>query len=110
MAASGDTADFPDLGPLPVAHSAGGVKGQLPPIVEGKYYPRRTLRYVELCLGKHGGLTTTSGDAADSPDLGRPPVAHFDAGDPVKFNANQHERSEVTPGREDSGGPGLLAR
>ncbi|KAL8998562.1 MAG: hypothetical protein Q9169_002402 [Polycauliona sp. 2 TL-2023] len=71
---------------ITISEYAGGVEGRLPPIVEGKYYPRRTLDAEEL-----GGLITASGDAADSPDLGPPPVAHFDAGDPIKFNANQCE-------------------
>ncbi|KAI4261252.1 MAG: hypothetical protein L6R42_003542 [Xanthoria sp. 1 TBL-2021] len=69
---------------LTISEVTGGADGRLPPIVEDKYYPRRTLDADEL-----GGLISISGDPADSPDLGPPPVAHFDAGDPIKFDANQ---------------------
>ena len=33
-------------------------------------------------------------NATDSPDLGPPPVAHFEEGDPIKFNPNQ---TQVNP-------------
>ncbi|KAL8851938.1 MAG: hypothetical protein Q9221_003149 [Calogaya cf. arnoldii] len=69
---------------LSISEVTDGTDGRLPPIVEGKYYPRKTLDADEL-----GGLISNSGDAADSPDLGPPPVAHFDAGDPIKFDADQ---------------------
>ncbi|KAL8656523.1 MAG: hypothetical protein Q9226_002637 [Calogaya cf. arnoldii] len=61
---------------LSISEVTDGTDGRLPPIVEGKYYPRKTLDSV---------------DPADSPDLGPPPVAHFDAGDPIKFDADQQE-------------------
>ncbi|KAL8775535.1 MAG: hypothetical protein Q9209_000031 [Squamulea sp. 1 TL-2023] len=83
---------------LTISEAAGGVDGRLPPIVEGKYYPRRTLDADEL-----GGLLSTSGDSAESPDLGPPPVAHFDTGDPIEFNANQNE-AQVNPSREKEDG------
>ncbi|KAL8780403.1 MAG: hypothetical protein Q9213_006488 [Squamulea squamosa] len=79
---------------LTISEATGGVDGRLPPIVEGKYYPRRTLDADEL-----GGLLSISGDSAESPDLGPPPVAHFDAGDPIDFNANQQE-GQVNLSRE----------
>ncbi|KAL8671860.1 MAG: hypothetical protein Q9168_003650 [Polycauliona sp. 1 TL-2023] len=90
---------------LTISEFAGGVEGRLPPIVEGKYYPRRTLDAEEF-----GGLMTASGDPADSPDLGPPPVAHFDAGDPIKFDANEHE--PITHGKTEKEGdlnPALFA-
>ncbi|KAL8910158.1 MAG: hypothetical protein Q9171_004536 [Xanthocarpia ochracea] len=71
---------------LTISEVTGGADGRLPPIVEGKYYPRKTLDADELA-----GLLSTSGDPADSPDLGPPPIAHFDAGDPIKFDANQQD-------------------
>ncbi|MCJ1392216.1 hypothetical protein MMC18_005083 [Xylographa bjoerkii] len=56
-----------------------GQDGRLPSIVEDKYYPRRTLDSEELL-----GISNDQVDSADSPDLGPPPVAHFDDGDPIK--------------------------
>ncbi len=32
---------------------------------------------------------------ADSPDLGPPPVAHFDAEDPIRFNASQQAKAPI---------------
>ncbi|KAL8798699.1 MAG: hypothetical protein Q9182_006450 [Xanthomendoza sp. 2 TL-2023] len=68
---------------LTFSEVTGGADGRLPPIVEGKYYPRRTLDADELV-----GLLPTSGDPADSPDLGPPPVAHFDTDDPIEFQCD----------------------
>ncbi|KAL8944871.1 MAG: hypothetical protein Q9216_000161 [Gyalolechia sp. 2 TL-2023] len=64
----------------------GGADGRLPPIVEGKYYPRRTLDADEMLE-----LLPIDGDVAESPDLGPPPIAHFEAGDPIEFDAIQQE-------------------
>ncbi|KAI4290657.1 MAG: hypothetical protein L6R35_000091 [Caloplaca aegaea] len=79
---------------LTISEATGGADGRLPPIVEGKYYPRRTLDAEELL-----GTLQDSGDPADSPDLGPPPIAHFEAGDPIRFETTHHgsprkERSE----------------
>lgn len=43
------------------------------------------------------GLTTDPANLTDSPDLGPPPVAHFEEGDPIKFDSNQDRpfRSEA---------------
>lgn len=35
------------------------------------------------------GMTADPANTTDSPDLGPPPVAHFDEGDPIKFDATQ---------------------
>ena len=35
------------------------------------------------------GIFTDPANITDSPDLGPPPVAHFDEGDPIKFDATQ---------------------
>lgn len=80
----------------------GGGGGRLPPIVEDKYFPRKTLEYVILCTERSRGLTDCCVSAeellgifpdqaniTDSPDLGSPPVAHFEEGDPVKFDADR---------------------
>ncbi|KAI9835579.1 MAG: hypothetical protein M1819_002030 [Sarea resinae] len=55
-----------------------GQDGKLPPIAEDKYYPRRTLDHEELG-------TVVLDPHVESPDLGPPPVAHLDEGDPIKF-------------------------
>lgn len=36
----------------PLSDVAGGGEGRLPPIVEGKYFPRKTLEYVHYSGGK----------------------------------------------------------
>ncbi|MCJ1431888.1 hypothetical protein MMC27_001244 [Xylographa pallens] len=64
---------------LTLSEVTGGQDRRLPPIVEDKYYPRRTLDSEELL-----GILNVQGDSAESPDLGPPPIAHFDDGDPVK--------------------------
>jgi hypothetical protein len=55
-------------------------EGRLPPIHEDKYYPRRTLEGHEIQR-----LVEDNVEASESPDLGPPPVAHFDVPDPIKF-------------------------
>ena len=80
---------------LTLSEVTGGQDRRLPPIVEDKYYPRRTLEYDTVCLTLQAwlmidsseellGILNVQGDSADSPDLGPPPIAHFDDGDPVK--------------------------
>jgi hypothetical protein len=69
-------------------HPIGGVpvgqrelqEGRLPPIHEDKYYPRRTLEGHEIQR-----LVEDDAEASGSPDLGPPPVAHFDVPEPIKF-------------------------
>ena len=68
----------------------------LAPIVEGKCFPRRTLEWVALLGAAYEYLLTAAsadeiqntlpdfGNAPESPELGPPPVAHFDPGDPIK--------------------------
>lgn len=50
------------------------------------------------------GALSDSDDLADSPDLGPPPIAHFEAGDPIKFEASHHG----SPRKERSESAGLL--
>jgi Shugoshin N-terminal coiled-coil region len=50
---------------------------RLPTIREDKYYPRRTMDADEI--------RSIDDNASESPDLGPPPVAHFDE-DPIKFD------------------------
>ncbi|KAF2227243.1 hypothetical protein BDZ85DRAFT_1019 [Elsinoe ampelina] len=68
-----------------------GPELRMPAIVEGKQYPRRTLDAEEI------RALRLSDQSNESPDLGPPPVAHFDDVDPIKF-----DRPE--PVRRESGG------
>ena len=42
------------------------------------------------------GVLTDSANVTDSPDLGPPPVAHFDEGDPIKFDPKPERPSTKT--------------
>ena len=42
------------------------------------------------------GIFADPANTTDSPDLGPPPVAHFDEGDPIKFDATQRLSPEST--------------
>ncbi|KAK5148799.1 hypothetical protein LTR04_000492, partial [Oleoguttula sp. CCFEE 6159] len=53
---------------------------RLPTITEDKYYPRRTSESEDL------RVLRLSDQSNESPDLGPPPVAHFDYEDPIKFD------------------------
>lgn len=64
--------------------------GWMPPIMEGKHYPRKTFDAEELKATLNLGEENT-----DSPDLGPPPVAHFDVGAISRFEPE-------STGREDS--------
>ncbi|TKA54722.1 hypothetical protein B0A49_09719 [Cryomyces minteri] len=55
-------------------------EGRLPTITEDKHYPRRTLEPEDL------RVLRLSDQSNESPDLGPPPVAHFDYEDPIKFD------------------------
>ncbi|MCJ1461700.1 hypothetical protein MMC07_000298 [Pseudocyphellaria aurata] len=69
---------------LTLSEVTAGGDGRLPPIVEDKYFPRKTLDAEELL-----GIFPSQPNVTDSPDLGPPPVAHFEEGDPVKFETAQ---------------------
>jgi Shugoshin N-terminal coiled-coil region/Shugoshin C terminus len=56
--------------------------GRLPVIVEGKHYPRNTLESVEISR-----LLDDDVAASESPELGPPPIAHFDVAEPISFPA-----------------------
>lgn len=55
-------------------------EGRLPVIVEGKHYPRKTLESLEI-----SHLLESNEAASESPELGPPPVAHFDVAEPIEF-------------------------
>ena len=55
-------------------------EGRLPVIVEGKRYPRKTLEGLEISR-----LLDEDAAVSQSPELGPPPVAHFDVAEPITF-------------------------
>lgn len=83
--------------------SLADVAGQMPSIVEGKYFPRRTLDAEELATVLNPGTIT------DSPELSPPPVAHFDIGDPVKQDSPLRKSPQAPQSEPDEPG-GLEAR
>lgn len=78
-----------------------GSDGRLPGILEDKAWGRKTLEYVDFTfLNGEQALIDSSSDeilalaestgsqeSQESPDLGPPPVAHFQDEDPIKFDA-----------------------
>ncbi|KAL9043753.1 MAG: hypothetical protein Q9214_003071, partial [Letrouitia sp. 1 TL-2023] len=66
---------------FPRSEITGEDDSRLPPILEDKSYPRRTLDAGEL-----DAMLSSASSAIDSPDLGPPPVAHFEEGDPIKLD------------------------
>lgn len=54
--------------------------GRLPVIVEGKHFPRKTLDSSEISR-----LLEDETQASESPELGSPPVAHFEVAEPINF-------------------------
>ena len=70
--------------------------GRLPPIAEGKYYPRKTLESSEIRFD--------IGDAAilsESPELGPPPIAHFEVSDPSEPDVQSGRRTTLRPTETD---------
>ncbi|RAL61335.1 hypothetical protein DID88_009471 [Monilinia fructigena] len=68
----------------------GSPDGKLPPILENKYYPRRTLEHQEI----ENMLAEVVADTTDSPDIGPPPVSQFVDEDPVKIDLAEKLVSE----------------
>ncbi len=56
-------------------------EGRLPIIVEGKHYPRKTLESLEISRL----IEDDDAAASESPELGPPPVAHFEVAEPIDF-------------------------
>lgn len=76
-------------------------EGRLPAILEDKCYPRRTLENREIQVLAQGD----NDEATESPDLGPPPVTHFDGTDAVTFNAKRSPRRTSTELIEESEEP-----
>ena len=82
--------------PIPNLRLA-GQEMRMPPIVEDKMYPRRTLGADEVRAMR------LSDQSTDSPDLGPPPIAQFDCSDPIKFDRAKLEQERVSS--EDNDDP-----
>jgi hypothetical protein len=105
---------------LTLSEVTGGQDGRLPPIVEDKYFPRRTLEYVSRIRAMDSFANFPSPEDilgilsdpanSDSPDLGPPPIAHFDDGDPIKYDASQNEKQGDSVGNLSSGFANLETR
>lgn len=77
---------------------ADSVDGRLPAIHEDKLYPRRTLENAEMsALREEAALQ----QASESPELGPPPVAHFDVGADSVGGFDSARTSEDENGSED---------
>ncbi len=57
--------------------------GRLPAILEDKLYPRRTLESAEITALRNEEAMQ---HASESPELGPPPIAHFDVNDAISFD------------------------
>ncbi|CAG8953804.1 hypothetical protein HYFRA_00006696 [Hymenoscyphus fraxineus] len=66
-------------------------EGRLPPILENKQYPRKTLEHQELLQ-----LVADAEDTTESPDIGPPPVSKFVDEDPVKIDLPSRRQSDDT--------------
>lgn len=71
-------------------------EGQMPTIVEDKQFPRKTLDAQEI-----KAIRLSDHSSNESPDLGPPPVAHFDTEDPIEFHA-QAARSPAKAAEDDA--------
>jgi hypothetical protein len=71
--------------------------GRLPAILEDKYYPCRTMESQDLQR-----LVDGPAEASESPDLGPPPVAHFDVPDPIKFDPQPREEAAARAGSAEN--------
>lgn len=69
-------------------------EGRLPAILEDKAYPRRTLDHTELQTP-----VDDLGNPLESPELGPPPVAHFDIPETEDYNQNTDPQKSPQPQR-----------
>ena len=56
------------------------------------------------------GILSDPGNSADSPDLGPPPIAHFDDGDPVKYDSSQNLGADTSDFHPSTGFANLETR
>ncbi|KAH0543871.1 hypothetical protein FGG08_001910 [Glutinoglossum americanum] len=97
-------------------------EGRLPPILEDKLYPRRSIEYAPrgfvICIKYVANSVTSSNepyqstsdpasapDSSLSPEIGPPPIAHFEE-EPVKFDPNRRVNVESMLGTDIGDGIG----
>ncbi|CZR53047.1 uncharacterized protein PAC_02925 [Phialocephala subalpina] len=73
-----------------LSEAVGAQDGRLPPILENKTYPRRTLERQEIL----GLVADAEVDTTDSPEIGPPPVSQFVDEDPVKIDLPRRPKKE----------------
>ncbi|KAL3425799.1 shugoshin c terminal domain-containing protein [Phlyctema vagabunda] len=73
-----------------LSEAVAGQEGRLPPILENKTYPRRTLELHELTAI----LAEQAANTTDSPEIGPPPVSQFVNEDPVKIDLPTRTRDD----------------
>ncbi|PVH80789.1 hypothetical protein DL98DRAFT_184489 [Cadophora sp. DSE1049] len=73
-----------------LSEAVAGQEGRLPPILENKSYPRRTLEHHEIV----NLVADAEADTTDSPEIGPPPVSQFVDEDPVKIDLPLRIRKE----------------
>ncbi|PBP16279.1 hypothetical protein BUE80_DR012958 [Diplocarpon rosae] len=72
-----------------MSEAVAGQEGRLPPILENKSYPRKTLEQQEIM-----NLVADAGaDITESPEIGPPPVSQFVDEDPVKIDLPKRSES-----------------
>lgn len=71
-------------------------ESQMPTIVEDKTYPRRTLGADEM-----QAIRLSDHSSNESPDLGPPPIAHFDYEDPMKHASPSLTRTSPKAAEEE---------
>ena len=84
-------------------------EGRLPPILEDKCFPRLSLKCVDLGISRGiliydsaeglQSMVSGSNEIVESPELGPPPVAHFEEGDPVKHDTTEVETLAQSPSK-----------
>ncbi|KAL6715089.1 hypothetical protein ACLMJK_007350 [Lecanora helva] len=89
---------------MTLSEAVGCADDRLPPIMEDKYYPRRTMDAEELL-----GVMADPANITDSPDLGPPPIAHFEQGDPIKYDTPREEAPKQDWLADDEGAPPQLS-
>ncbi|KAG4430031.1 hypothetical protein IFR05_014483 [Cadophora sp. M221] len=73
-----------------LSEAVAGQEGRLPPILENKSYPRKTLEHQEIL-----NLVADAGpDTTESPEIGPPPVSQFVDEDPVKIDLPRRTKME----------------
>lgn len=75
-----------------LSEAAAGQEGRLPPILENKSYPRRTLERQDLTAI----MSDAAADSTDSPEIGPPPVSQFVDVAPVNIDLPYRERKADT--------------